>query len=220
MAARLILARIRWPRVAEPLVAVKVGSVKSIEHVPYAIREGTILVGFELEIERVVDPEQMDRPPEEPSEFLHLQIGALNSEDPIAPNHLRHERHRRSQLFHAGPPGDILLFRRRFEDKNFDSLEIAQNALHLGSHFAPIDPPITEGLRAAGFMEGERYEAAVKRTPLGRTGQPDDIGKIAVFLASDEAYWITGQRIQAAGGFTLWYRDVFAVLWEVILSSQ
>jgi 3-oxoacyl-[acyl-carrier protein] reductase len=62
---------------------------------------------------------------------------------------------------------------------------------------------ITEGLRATGFMQGERYEAAVKGTPLGRAGQPDDIGKIAVFLASDESYWITGQLIQAAGGVTL-----------------
>lgn len=62
---------------------------------------------------------------------------------------------------------------------------------------------ITEGLQAAGFMEGERYEAAVKGTPLGRAGTPDDIGKIAVLLASDESYWITGQLIQAAGGVTL-----------------
>ena len=62
---------------------------------------------------------------------------------------------------------------------------------------------ITEGLRAAGFMEGERYEAAVKGTPLGRAGTPEDIARIAVFLASDESYWITGQLIQAAGGVTL-----------------
>jgi 3-oxoacyl-[acyl-carrier protein] reductase len=62
---------------------------------------------------------------------------------------------------------------------------------------------LTEGLQAAGFMEGERYAAAVKGTPLGRAGQPDDIGKIAVLLASDESYWITGQLIQAAGGVTL-----------------
>lgn len=62
---------------------------------------------------------------------------------------------------------------------------------------------ITEGLQAAGFMEGERYEAAVKGTPLGRAGTPDDIAKIAVFLASDESYWVTGQLIQAAGGVTL-----------------
>lgn len=62
---------------------------------------------------------------------------------------------------------------------------------------------VTEGLQAAGFMNGERYENAVKGTPLGRAGMPDDIGKIAVFLASDESYWITGQLIQAAGGVTL-----------------
>ena len=62
---------------------------------------------------------------------------------------------------------------------------------------------LTEGLQAAGFMKGERYDAAVKGTPLGRAGQPDDIGKVAVFLASDESYWITGQLIQAAGGVTI-----------------
>jgi 3-oxoacyl-[acyl-carrier protein] reductase len=62
---------------------------------------------------------------------------------------------------------------------------------------------ITEGLAAAGFMKGDRYESAVKMTPLGRAGQPDDIGKIAVFLASDESYWVTGQLIQAAGGVTI-----------------
>jgi 3-oxoacyl-[acyl-carrier protein] reductase len=58
-------------------------------------------------------------------------------------------------------------------------------------------------LQATGFMDGERYEAAVKATPLGRAGQPDDIARIAAFLASDEAYWVTGQLIQAAGGVTL-----------------
>jgi 3-oxoacyl-[acyl-carrier protein] reductase len=62
---------------------------------------------------------------------------------------------------------------------------------------------ITEGLQASSFMKGERHDSAVKGTPLGRAGQPDDIGKIAVFLASDESYWITGQLIQAAGGVTL-----------------
>ena len=62
---------------------------------------------------------------------------------------------------------------------------------------------ITEGLEATGFMQGERYEAAIKGAPLGRAGQPDDIARIAAFLASDEAYWVTGQLIQAAGGVTL-----------------
>jgi 3-oxoacyl-[acyl-carrier protein] reductase len=62
---------------------------------------------------------------------------------------------------------------------------------------------MTEALQAAGFDKGPRYEMAVKTTPLGRAGQPDDIGKAAAFLASDDARWITGQVIIAAGGLTL-----------------
>jgi len=58
----------------------------------------------------------------------------------------------------------------------------------------------TEGTHAAGFI-GSEFEAQAKAsTPLGRIGQPDDIAKIAVFLASDESGWITGDRIEGAGG--------------------
>ena len=40
----------------------------------------------------------------------------------------------------------------------------------------------------------------VRRTPLARMGQPDDIAKVAVFLASDDSAWVTGERITASGG--------------------
>lgn len=40
-------------------------------------------------------------------------------------------------------------------------------------------------------------------TALGRVGLPDDIGKAAAFLLSDEAGWINGQRIEASGGIHL-----------------
>ena len=62
---------------------------------------------------------------------------------------------------------------------------------------------MTEGLQAAGFMKGELLERAVRGTPLGRAGQPDDIGKVVVLLASDESFWLTGQVIQATGGLTI-----------------
>ena len=42
---------------------------------------------------------------------------------------------------------------------------------------------------------------AVAQTPLGRLGQPDDIASIAVFLASDESPWLTGEELLAGGGF-------------------
>jgi 3-oxoacyl-[acyl-carrier protein] reductase len=60
----------------------------------------------------------------------------------------------------------------------------------------------TEGTVALGILEGDLHAAALKG-PLGRVGQPDDIGKAAVLLASDDAVWITGQAIIAAGGFTM-----------------
>jgi 3-oxoacyl-[acyl-carrier protein] reductase len=58
----------------------------------------------------------------------------------------------------------------------------------------------TEGAHSAGFI-GSDFEAHAKAsTPLGRIGQPDDIAKIAVFLASDESGWVNGERIEGAGG--------------------
>jgi len=58
----------------------------------------------------------------------------------------------------------------------------------------------TEGLRASGLHEGEFREQQEKTTPLGRIATPDDIALAATFLASDDARWITGQVIMAAGG--------------------
>lgn len=46
-------------------------------------------------------------------------------------------------------------------------------------------------------------EAAIKRTPAGRIGQPEDIASIVGFLVSDQADWICGQIILADGGFSL-----------------
>jgi len=38
-------------------------------------------------------------------------------------------------------------------------------------------------------------------TPLGRIGQPDDIARVAVFLASDDSAWLTGEILTASGGY-------------------
>jgi 3-oxoacyl-[acyl-carrier protein] reductase len=59
----------------------------------------------------------------------------------------------------------------------------------------------TEGAHTAGVIGSEMQTAIVAQTPLGRVGQPDDIGKIAVFLASEDSGWVTGQVLEAAGGW-------------------
>jgi 3-oxoacyl-[acyl-carrier protein] reductase len=58
----------------------------------------------------------------------------------------------------------------------------------------------TEGAHTAGVIGSEFQKAVEATTPLGRIGQPDDIASIAVFLASDAAGWVTGERISVAGG--------------------
>jgi 3-oxoacyl-[acyl-carrier protein] reductase len=61
----------------------------------------------------------------------------------------------------------------------------------------------TEGTQAQGVLEGEFLDMVIRDTPLGRLGQPDDIGPVAVFLASDDARWVSGQLIVVAGGQTM-----------------
>ncbi|MDR5741331.1 MULTISPECIES: glucose 1-dehydrogenase [unclassified Caballeronia] len=59
---------------------------------------------------------------------------------------------------------------------------------------------VTEGTNTAGIIGSEMDAAIVAQTPLGRLGQPDDIASVAVFLASDDARWLTGESIIASGG--------------------
>ncbi|HEX2859610.1 MAG TPA: glucose 1-dehydrogenase [Alphaproteobacteria bacterium] len=58
----------------------------------------------------------------------------------------------------------------------------------------------TEGTQTAGFSEGDFAADTVSKTPLGRVGKPDDIADVAVFLASDDARWVSGQTINVGGG--------------------
>ncbi len=59
----------------------------------------------------------------------------------------------------------------------------------------------TEGATAVGVVGSEFEKMLVAQTPLGRFGQPADIATVAVFLASDDAAWLTGERISASGGW-------------------
>lgn len=58
----------------------------------------------------------------------------------------------------------------------------------------------TEGVHAIGIIGSDFEKQMVAETPLGRLGQPDDIASVAVFLASDQSKWMTGERLTASGG--------------------
>ncbi|KVQ06341.1 glucose 1-dehydrogenase [Burkholderia ubonensis] len=59
---------------------------------------------------------------------------------------------------------------------------------------------VTEGTHSAGIIGSDLETQVLGETPLGRLGQPDDIASVAVFLASDDARWMTGERLVASGG--------------------
>jgi len=58
----------------------------------------------------------------------------------------------------------------------------------------------TEGTHAAGIIGSDFEKQMVAQTPLGRLGQPEDIATIAVFLASADSAWLTGEKLIASGG--------------------
>lgn len=65
-----------------------------------------------------------------------------------------------------------------------------------------INPGIveTEGTHTAGVIGSDMEKGFVAQTPLGRAGQPGDIASIAVFLASPDSGWLTGEQLLASGG--------------------
>lgn len=77
--------------------------------------------------------------------------------------------------------------------KELGPKKIRVNAINPG----PVE---TEGFRGGGFSGSDFEKQTIAQTPLGRTGQPIDIAPAAVFLASDDSMWITGETIRVAGG--------------------
>ncbi|MDJ1506888.1 SDR family oxidoreductase [Xanthocytophaga agilis] len=58
----------------------------------------------------------------------------------------------------------------------------------------------TEGARALGLAGTDIEKALLAATPLGRVGKPEEVAPMVAFLASDDAAWITGEKIATSGG--------------------
>jgi 3-oxoacyl-[acyl-carrier protein] reductase len=65
-----------------------------------------------------------------------------------------------------------------------------------------INPGIieTEGTQTQGIIGSDFEKNVLAQTPLGRIGQPTDVAKVAVFLASEDSGWITGETLITSGG--------------------
>jgi 3-oxoacyl-[acyl-carrier protein] reductase len=78
------------------------------------------------------------------------------------------------------------------------AVELAGRKIRVNS----VNPGLieTEGTRTQGISGSDFEKDIVARTPLGRIGRPDDVAKVALFLASDDSAWLTGEKIVASGG--------------------
>jgi 3-oxoacyl-[acyl-carrier protein] reductase len=77
--------------------------------------------------------------------------------------------------------------------KELGQKKIRVNAINPG----PVE---TEGFQSAGFSGSDFEKQAIAQTPLGRVAQPADVASVAVFLASPDSGWITGETIRVTGG--------------------
>jgi 3-oxoacyl-[acyl-carrier protein] reductase len=77
--------------------------------------------------------------------------------------------------------------------KELGPKKIRVNAINPG----PVE---TEGFQQGGFSGSDFEKQAIAQTPLGRTGRPNDVAPLAVFLASPDSGWITGETIRVTGG--------------------
>src|SRR5215470_11350006 len=81
------------------------------------------------------------------------------------------------------------------------ALELAPRKIRVNS----LSPGATEteGVLAMPEYKNGFEQLAITRTPLGRMGTADDIAKVALFLASDDSGWITGEELLVGGGIRL-----------------
>jgi 3-oxoacyl-[acyl-carrier protein] reductase len=81
------------------------------------------------------------------------------------------------------------------------ALELAARKIRVNS----LSPGATEteGVRSLPEYNNGFEQWAISRTPLGRMGTGDDIAKAALFLASDDSGWITGEELLVGGGLRL-----------------
>jgi len=76
--------------------------------------------------------------------------------------------------------------------------ELGPNKIRVNSiNPGPVE---TEGLHSLGLMGSDFLKQFEEQTPLGRIAQPEDIAPIAVFLASQDSGWLTGETLLASGG--------------------
>jgi 3-oxoacyl-[acyl-carrier protein] reductase len=106
-----------------------------------------------------------------------------------------------STISSANPSPNTLVYSASKSAIDAITRELALELAGKGIRVNAIAPGMTEteGFTAAG-LSAESAKALGFSMPMGRLGQPEDIARVALFLASDQSAWVTGERISVSGG--------------------
>ena len=106
-----------------------------------------------------------------------------------------------STIASANPSPNTLLYSASKSAIDTITRELALELASKGIRVNAIAPGMTEteGFAAAG-LSAESATALGFSLPMGRLGKPEDIARVALFFASDQSAWVTGERISASGG--------------------
>jgi 3-oxoacyl-[acyl-carrier protein] reductase len=106
-----------------------------------------------------------------------------------------------STIASANPSPNTLLYAASKSAIDTITRELALELAPKGIRVNAIAPGMTEteGFAAAG-LSAESAKALGFSLPMGRLGKPEDIARVALFFASDQSAWVTGEHISASGG--------------------
>jgi meso-butanediol dehydrogenase/(S,S)-butanediol dehydrogenase/diacetyl reductase len=102
------------------------------------------------------------------------------------------------------PPGRLAVYAAAKAGLNHLTRVLATEFGAYGIRVNAVAPGLTDTeIAASAFADQSIIDYCVGITPLGRVGQPEDVAKVICFCASEEAAWVTGQVIDASGGYWL-----------------
>src|SRR5688500_633471 len=125
----------------------QVASIQAVQEMPQPIGIRPVLVGSELQLQRVGETQASDRTIEEPGELVYLEVGALQAEYRIASNQLSDERPSGCKFLDSFTFSCVLVLTSWCEHEDVHILELLRSGLDLALHKLPVESSVATAKR-------------------------------------------------------------------------